>query len=334
MATPIVPSKSWAEWKQVLHGLWVSPPSFTEKDYPSLEGKVVVVTGGNTGIGYQTVKSLAGSTKARVYIFSRNREKTLKAIEDIKLEIAKEYNVVDREIGFVQVDFNDLTTVKPAVEEFLKLETRLDILILNAGVMNTPLTSAYRTKQGYEMQLGVNVLGDHLLTALLDPVIIETSKTNPPGLSRIVWVSSSAHYMAPKGGIFWEDYNFEKQPDTKSNRMIAYAQSKAGNILQAKTWPRKHDAPNVISSSICPGYLMTELQRYSSPVELFITKWITYPCRNGAYTELYAALSPDVKSGDHSISFGQPGIVRGDLNDEANADKVWDWLNEQIEPYL
>ena len=69
---------------------------------------------------------LAGSTKARIYVFSRNKEKTLAAIKQIQLEIAEEYNVSNSDIRFIQVDLSDLTTIKPAVEEFLKQEQRID----------------------------------------------------------------------------------------------------------------------------------------------------------------------------------------------------------------
>lgn len=332
MLYPIIPSKSWAEWKEILHGFWPGKPQFTEKDYPDLEGKVVLITGGNTGIGYETAKSLAGSTKAKIYILSRNKEKTLEAIKKIQLEVAKEYNVVNRDLEFIQVDLSDLSTIKKAVDEFLAKEKRLDIIIHNAGIMHPPFGS--KSKQGYELLLGTNALGHHLLQRLLDPIFVKTSETNKPGESRIVWVSSSANFLAPKGGVFWEDINFENVSDGKIIKANIYGQSKAINIIQAKTWSRKHSAPNVISSSICPGYLRTELQRYSNPIEHFFTYLLTYPSRNGAYTELYAALSPDVKDGQHSISFGVPGIARADLKDENTQNKVWDWLDEQTEPYL
>ncbi|KAI3407174.2 hypothetical protein KGF56_000014 [Candida oxycetoniae] len=332
MSYPVIPRKSWAEWKQMVHGFWPGNPQFTEKDYPDLEGKVVIVTGGNTGVGYQTVKSLAGTTKAKLYIFSRNKEKTLKAIEQIQSEISKEYNVDNREINFIPLDLGNLTTIKSTVDQFLKQEDRLDIIIHNAGVMVPPKGS--KTTQGYELQLGTNTIGPHLLQKLLDPIFIKTSELNPSGLSRIVWVSSSAHFFAPIGGLYWQDYNFEKIPFTKSTQMYAYGQSKAGNIIQAKMWSKKHTAPNVISSSICPGYLLTDLQRYQSPMEVAVFKYMCFPARFGAYTELYAALSPDVKDGQHSVSFGTPGIARNDLNDVVSNEKVWDWLEQQVEPYL
>ena len=165
MSYPTIPWPIFADLKQMLHGFWASKPTHTESQYPDLQDKVVIVTGGNTGLGYETVKSLAGSTKARIYVFSRNKEKTLAAIKQIQLEIAEEYNVSNSDIRFIQVDLSDLTTIKPAVEEFLKQEQRIDIIIHNAGIMGPPVGS--KSKQGYELQWGTNVVGPHLLQRLL-----------------------------------------------------------------------------------------------------------------------------------------------------------------------
>lgn len=332
MSYPIVPSKTCADWKQTLHGFWPGKPKFIETQYPELKDKVIIVTGGNTGVGYETVKSLAGSTKSKIYIFSRNKEKTLNAIKKIQLEIAKEYNINDRKIGFIQVDLSDLTSIKPAVEEFLNLENRLDIIIHNAGVMTPPVGS--ETKQGYELQWGTNVLGPHLLQRLLDPLFIKTSETNPSGLSRIVWVASTAHLMAPEGGVFWENIKFDNLKFSKNLQFTLYGQSKAGSVIQARTWSRKHDNPNVISSSICPGYLDTDLQRHLSSIERTIMSWLLSPRRYGAYTELYAALSPDVKDGTHAISFGVPSHIRKDLTSNAVGDRLWTYLDKETDPYM
>ncbi|KAG7663251.1 uncharacterized protein J8A68_003251 [[Candida] subhashii] len=333
MSKPNVPSLSWSDWKQVLHGFWPSKPTFKEDQYPSLEGKVVIVTGGNSGIGYQTAKSLAGSTKAKIYIFCRSKEKALEAIRKMQLELAQEYNVAEREINFIQCDLGDLESIKPAVEDFLSKESRLDIIIHNAGVMMPPPGS--KTKQGFELQLGTNVLGTHLLQRLLDPIFIKTSQENKKGESRIVWVASTAHQLAPLGGFHWEDLNFETIKNfTSQTKGTLYGQSKAGNIIQARTWPLKHDAPNVISSSVCPGYLSTELQRYASWTEKLIYRYVLYDQRYGAYTELFAALSPDVQNRSHSISFGTPSHVRKDLEDEGANEKAWTYFDKVTDHYL
>lgn len=333
MSYPTIPWPTFADLKQMLHGFWASKPTYTESQYPDLQDKVVIVTGGNTGLGYETVKSLAGSTKARIYVFSRNKEKTLAAIKQIQLEIAEEYNVSNSDIRFIQVDLSDLTTIKPAVEEFLKQEQRIDIIIHNAGIMGPPVGS--KSKQGYELQWGTNVVGPHLLQRLLDPLFIKTSETNPPGFSRIVWVSSTAHLFAPQGGVFWDNVNYENLKLSQTQvRTTLYAQSKAGNLIQARTWSRKHNYPNVISSSLCPGYLYTDLIRNLNSFEQYFVKRLIYPRRYGAYTELYAAFSPDVKDGAHTIGFGVPSHARTDLTSEAVGDKTWAYLDKETDAYL
>ncbi|EGW31398.1 uncharacterized protein SPAPADRAFT_61963 [Spathaspora passalidarum NRRL Y-27907] len=333
MSAPVVPARTCQQWKQLFHGFFPGKPTFKEDQYPSFEGKVVIVTGGNTGVGYETVKSLAGSTKAKLYIFSRSEEKTLEAIKQIQLEVAKEYNIPNREIHFIKVDLSDLETIKPAVQKFLSQESRLDLIIHNAGVMTPPVGS--KSKQGYELQLGTNTIGPHLLQRLLDPIFIETSKKNAPGVSRIVWVASSAHQSAPLGGFHWDDLNFEKIKISKTDEMMVYGQSKAGNIMQAKTWTRKHNTGSqIISSSLCPGYLNTDLQRHVSSFEKFLANWLLHPRRMGAYTELFAAFSPDVKDGSYSISFGIPSQARDDLLQDDACDKVWNFLDEATDPYM
>ncbi|KAK6456933.1 short-chain alcohol dehydrogenase [Scheffersomyces xylosifermentans] len=330
---PAVPRLNWAAYKQFFNGFFPGKAAYTEEKYPSLDGKVVIVTGGNTGVGYQTAKSLAGSTNAKVYIFSRSAEKTLAAIKKMELEVAKEYNRPKINVHFIQVDLSDLTTIKPAVEKFLAQEKRLDIVIHNAGVMTPPRGS--ETKQGYELQFGTNNVGTHLLQRLLDPIFIETSKTNKPGESRVVWVASSAQFNAPLGGVNWNDVNFK---NTKFSDMGIYGQSKAVNVMQARAWPKYHPtATNVLSFSLCPGFLRTDLQRHLSSVSQWLMGWILHDQRNGAYTELFAALSPDLtkaNQGEHMISFGKLGHTREDLTIQANVDKVWEFLDKETEPYL
>ncbi|ODV77874.1 short-chain alcohol dehydrogenase [Suhomyces tanzawaensis NRRL Y-17324] len=323
------PLLSFSETKLLLHGLWAAKPTFTEKDYPTFDGKVVIITGGNTGVGYETAKSLAGSTNAKVYIFSRNEEKTFAAINRLQAEVEKEYGKSEADVHFIQADLSDLSTIKPAVEKFLSLEDRLDIIIHNAGVMLSILGQT--TAQNHELHWGTNALGPHLLQKLLDPILIKTSKTNKKGESRIVWVSSSAQFWAPKGGVNWDDI------DNKdcTNSQYIYGQSKAMTIMQSITWPKKHpEATNVISSSLCPGLLKSELQRDSSFAVKLMSHFFSHQ-RYGAYTELYAAFSSEITNGAHSVAFGVPGMIREDIKtDTANHERVWDLLEQHVQDFI
>lgn len=329
-----VPKLSCSEFYQTASELWPPKPAFTEKDYPTLDGKVVIVTGGNSGVGYETVKSLAGTTKAKVYIFARNKNKTKEAIERMKKEILAKYNKSSSNVHFIKIDLSDLETIKGAVEKFLSKESRLDIVIHNAGVMAPPPNS--RTSQGYELQFGTNVLGPHLLQKLLDPILKETSKKNQPNESRIVWVSSAAHMFSIKGGINWKDLNYEEKPGA---RMEIYGQSKACAIIQATQWSIRNPLANVVSVSLSPGALNTNLQRNASCLEKKLGNLILKNARYGAYTELYCALSPDLKtldSGSFIIPYGRKGKARKDIADVSRnkeGEKLWDYLDKEVGPY-
>ncbi|KAK6199300.1 short-chain alcohol dehydrogenase [Scheffersomyces amazonensis] len=327
------PKYSFSDYLMLFNGFFPKKPTFTEKDYPSLDGKVVIITGANSGVGYQSAKSLLGSTNARVYMFARNPTKAEQAIKKLEVEVAQEYKKTNLDIHFIQIDFSDLTTIKPAAEKFLSQENRLDIIIHNAGVMTPPAGS--RTKQNFDLELGTNNLGSQLLQKYLDPILIKTSITNKPGESRIVWVASTASYLSPIGGIHYADPNFN---DSDATKETIYGQSKAVNVLQAKGWNGAHpDAKNVVCVSICPGYLRTELQKYATGFEALIYRLFFHDARNGAYTELFAALSPKLtmqNTGAYVISFGHISKARKDLDDPENIRKAWNFLEEELKPYI
>ena len=332
IAPPKTPGQGLLGLQSTFNGFFPCKPTYTEEQYPKLDGKVVIVTGGNTGVGYQTAKSLAGSTNAKVYIFARNKEKALAAIQKMELEVAKEYNKKKIDVHFIKLDLGDLTTIKASADEFLSKEDRLDIIIHNAGVMTPPKGS--ETTQGFELQLGTNGLGTFLFQKYLDPIFIKTSKNNKPYESRVVWVASTAHFLAPEGGINYADPNFK---DTDYPGMGIYGQSKAVNVQQAIAWPKNHpEAKNVLSLSLCPGFLSTELQRHTGSILKKILTWILHDARYGAYTELYAALNPELTAanqGNHIWSFGKLGGIRPDIEKEENVDKTWAFCEEQIKPF-
>mmetsp|Transcript_8651 Transcript_8651/g.10791 ORF Transcript_8651/g.10791 Transcript_8651/m.10791 type:complete len:336 (+) Transcript_8651:18-1025(+) len=334
----LAPSLSWKETKQLLSIFYPPKPSFLPADYPDLSGKVVIVTGGNTGVGYHTAKLMAAACNAKVYVLSRNEEKTKLAIERIEKEAQQEFNK-NVKLQFIKLDLGDLTTIKQTANEFLKNENRIDIIIHNAGVMTPPMGS--KTTQGYDLQWGTNVLGPFLLQKFLDPLFIQTSKKNPPNLSRVVWVSSTAHFHAPaNGGIYWDDVNFA-DPSKKYNNGEIYGQSKAGVITNAIQWSKRHSNENIISVCLCPGVLKTDLQRHLPGIVRSILGLLMYDAVYGAYTEMYAAASPEVptESNEHKmiISFGRFGIIRKDIDEGANGEngkKYWNYAEKEVSKYL
>lgn len=162
-------------------------PSFTGEDIPDLDGQVIIVTGGNAGLGLETVKQLSSHNAARIYLAARSQEKAEQAIRELQAADPKANTIV-----FLRLDLASLESVKDAASYFLNQETRLDILVNNAGIMMTP---EGLTKDGHEIQFGTNVVGPALFTQLLLPIMRETAKINHQ--TRVVMLSSAAHVRAP-----------------------------------------------------------------------------------------------------------------------------------------
>lgn len=190
---------------------------------------------------------------------------------------------------FLKLDLNDLSTIKASVKEFLTKESRLDVLWNNAGVMVPPAGS--ETKQRHELQMGTNCIGPFLFTRLLMPLMVRTAQLCRPGSVRVIWVSSNAaERFSLEGGIEIDnlDYKIERTSWQK------YGASKAGNILHSAEFARRYRHAEVVSLSLDPGNLKTNLYRH-------VPKW-QKPIRNlalkdplyGAYTELFAGLSPEI----------------------------------------
>ncbi|ODQ80206.1 hypothetical protein BABINDRAFT_130223 [Babjeviella inositovora NRRL Y-12698] len=319
-----------SDYAQVSRNFCPPKPSFLPEDYPSLAGKVVIVTGGNSGVGFEAVK-LLGAAGAKVYIFSRNEANTLQAIEDAKKAVK------DIDVHFVKVDLSDLTTIKPAAEAFLARESRLDIVIHNAGVMVPPVGST--SAQGYELQLGTNVIGPFALQKLLTPVMYETvEKFSTANESRIVWVTSSGHALfSPKHGV-----NLDNLNDLTAGEMTNYGQSKAGMVITAAQWAKQNpkEASKIVTISVDPGNLETNLLRHLSLFARKLSPYILFPAINGAYSELFAALSPTIttaNNGGYIIPWGRVGRIRGDVAESANneiGEKFYKYLEDETAKYL
>lgn len=298
-------------------------------------GKVHIVTGGYAGCGHQLSKILY-QHNATVYIAGRSPDKAYKTIESIKADHPNSSG----KLVFLQVDFSDLATIKPAVEEFTSKESHLNTLTNNAGVMNPP--SGSKDKQGYELQLGTNCLGPFLFSKLLTPILKKTAEKAPADTVRVTWAASMAVGMSPKGGVtFKADGVSVEQTDA----MTGYSQSKAANCLLAAEYAQHHAKDGIVSVSWNPGNLQSELQRHTSPILSVLLKPILYPARFGAYTELYAALSPAVTAahnGAYVAPWGRINHVRADVmaamkrvqdGGTGQGEKFWDYCERETSKY-
>lgn len=252
-----------------------------------LAGKTAIVTGGNSGIGLETVKALAHAG-ARVLLCSRSVENGKQAIDsEIKTSGLGGYIVEDTSRIIVkQLDLSDLKSVKALADDINETEGRIDLLVLNAGIMALP--NLEFTAYGFEKQIGTNHFGHFYLTQWL---IEKMKKQDFP--SRVVVLSSTAHKM---GNVDLNDINFKN--GRSYGAWSSYGQSKLANILFAKGLQDRVKDTKVTAVSLHPGVIKTNLGRHmglSSFTDAFFTTFITdKTIPQGASTTLYGCLAPEL----------------------------------------
>lgn len=258
---------------------------FTDADVADQSGKCFIVTGANTGLGFEAAKVLAAKG-ARVLLACRSQEKA----EAAMAQIGRETSGAD--LAFLPLDQADIASIRAAAELADK-ESHLDVLLNNAGVMFPPLT---RTAQGFELQFGVNHLGCFALTSLLLPKLAKT-----PG-SRVVITASLAHNG---GNLAWDDLNAEKN----YLRTKRYSDSKLANLLFLFELDRRlRAAGSPVTALAChPGIAATELMRHAGPFRIATPLFglVLNTAAKGAWPALQAASAPDVQPGDY---YGPQGL--------------------------
>jgi NAD(P)-dependent dehydrogenase (short-subunit alcohol dehydrogenase family) len=251
---------------------------FTEADVPDQSGKCFVVTGANTGLGFEAARVLA-ARGARVILACRDEAKANESMRRIRTATRAV------ELGFVPYDQGDLDSIRRAAA-LLAAEPRIDGLVNNAGVMVPPLQ---RTKQGFELQFGVNHLGSFAFTALMLPKLTAT-----PG-ARVVVTGSLAH---TSGRIEWDDINADKS----YKKWPRYGMSKLANLLFLFELDRRvRAAGSPVTAVGChPGFATTDLGRHMPGIGLL---WLLFkPFSNtpamGAWPTLQVATG-EVRPGEY-----------------------------------
>jgi len=271
---------------------------WTAGDIPDQSGRTVLVTGGNSGLGYQTVLQLARKG-ARVQLAARDRGRGTAALERLAAEAPGSH------AELAELDLADLASVERFAAGFLAGGQGLDLLVNNAGVMAIPHRET--TAQGFERQFGTNHLGHFALTGRLLPALLQQ-----PG-SRVVTVSSNQHKRAK--AIDFDDL----QGEHSYRPWPAYAQSKLANAMFVLEFDRRLRAAglDVISAGAHPGFAATNLQLTgprSGGTSLvargmgLATRLFAQPAADGALPTLYAATAGGVHGGDY---FGPDG--RGEM---------------------
>ena len=277
-----------------------------------LDGKIVIVTGANTGIGLCTVIDLA-KRGATIVMACRDMRKGEKALEKAKAESSS------KDILLMHLDLSSLDSVRNFAKEFLSKYSKLNILINNAGVMACPYM---KTKDGFEMQIGTNHFGHFVLTNLL----LKALANGAP--ARVVNVSSVGHWLF--GKMDFEDINYEKRSYSK---MAAYGQSKLANVLFTRELHNKAKDHGITTYSLHPGYVLTELNRHDTFLLLYnkiVGALYGRTPVQGAQTTIYCAVEEGLEkhSGGY-LSNCTLSTASADGRNDGYAKKLWE-LSEQM----
>ncbi|KAL8647214.1 MAG: hypothetical protein Q9226_006526 [Calogaya cf. arnoldii] len=291
-------------------------------DIPDLSGKVGLITGGNTGLGKETILQLAKHNPAHLYLTARTPSEAEAAIHDIKT------TVPNANITFIQLDLANLTSVKEASDAFLASSDRLDLLINNAGIL---AQSAGLTAVGYELQFGTNHIGHALLTKLPLPVLQKTFR-QPAADVRIVCLSSNGYKKAPPGGI---DFDAIKTEMAGVDTFPRYGQSKTDNILFASELARRY--PSITSVSCHPGVIETELgtpfktgNGIKGNILGLVLKVISVSRSEGANNQLWCATGKGVVSGRFYYRVGAVDCGRGFPDNKTLGKQLWDRTENEM----
>lgn len=304
-------------------GVFGSRPSFdADRDIPNLSGKVILVTGGNNGLGKESIIQFAKHNPKKIYMGARNEAKAQAAIAEIQKAVPT------ADIAFLKLDLASFASIKQAADTFKAESDRLDILVNNAGIMGTP---ASLTEDGYEIQFGTNHMGTALLTKLLLPVLEKTA-TAPGSDVRVVTVSSELHKWAPPPGLLLSQ---NKTTLANIGTVARYGQSKLANVYFTKMMAKKY--PNIKSVTLHPGIVKTSITHnadYGSKLmSVFVglgTKLLSVDVHTGTLTQLWASTANNVKSGAFYYPVGKEYTQQGLATDEKQAQELWDWTANEL----
>ncbi|KAG8156879.1 hypothetical protein KVR01_013292 [Diaporthe batatas] len=266
-----------------------------------LAGKVIVITGTSSGIGIETARVLK-LTGARLFLTARNLDKAKTALGDV-LEPGR--------AELVEMDNTSLASVRAAAADVLSRSGgQVNILINNAGIMAVP--TLQHTKDGFEMQFGVNHLSHFLFFNLLRPALLASA--TPAFSSRVVNLSSSGHNVSP-AMTETGDYNFEKAGASGYNQWVAYGQSKTANIHMANEIERRYGSRGLHANSLHPGVIFTNLMQFMDPAQLVEmgksdeARRMMKSVEQGAATTVWAAIGKEWegKGGEFLADVGRTG---------------------------
>ncbi|KNF04275.1 hypothetical protein PSTG_02619 [Puccinia striiformis f. sp. tritici PST-78] len=277
-----------------MFGSSLKATSWTSEQIPDLNGRVAIVTGANSGIGYVTALELARHG-AKTYLACRNPTRAQEAMEKIKALAP------DADLRFLKLDITSLNSAHSAAQEFVRLENRLDILVNNAGIFFTPYELS---EDGIEIQL-CNATGHFAFTTALLDLLKRTSK-EPDSHVRVVNVSSVAHRWV------WGTPDFSTLESLNGyswGRLSRYGLGKLMNILFTNELQNRFSDANIICTSIHPGSVDTNVVKGRYPFwnKLnWFSSWVSSTPEQGAIPILYAATELEVEKNDLKSAYIGP----------------------------
>jgi NAD(P)-dependent dehydrogenase (short-subunit alcohol dehydrogenase family) len=293
-------------------------------DIGDLSNKVILVTGANTGIGKETILQLAKHNPAKLYLAARTESKARDAITSIKSTLSKPVD-----IEYLPLDLASLKSVREAAERVNASTSRLDILILNAGIMAVP---PGKSESGHDIQLGTNHIGHFQLTKLLLPLLEETAAM-PGSDVRVIGVSSEAYNMAPSIDIITSTEKL-----TAAGPWTRYGASKAANILFAAELARRY--PAFKSVSLHPGMIKTDLYLPNQEVNpifkygmALFGPLVLRGVPEGAHNQLWAAAGAkreELVNGAYYTPVGKSHVENKFAQDEASGKRLWEWTEAEL----
>lgn len=292
---------------------------WTTDNIPDLTDKIMIVTGSNSGLGFEAAKEFTRKG-AYTILACRNIMKATKALDRLRSEIP------DAKAEVIQLDLASLKSIHKFAEKFKKDYSRLDVLVNNAGIMAVP----YRTTEdGFESQVGINHLGHFALTSLLTDLLTSTAG------ARVVNVSSNGH---KRGKMDFDNFIYA---DGKGySRFGAYGRSKLANLLFTYELDRRFKKANIDAIAVAahPGVSNTNLGRewYFKILKVF-QFFIVQSAAMGALPEIRAAVDPEVKGAEYYGPEGRKGLKGHPVIVESNeashnkedAKKLWE-VSEQL----
>ena len=262
--------------------------------------KIALITGANSGLGYASTQALL-KEDYYIYMACRSEAKALEAINTFDSELREK-------VEYIHCDLSSFDSIRACADHILKNEKQLNSLMLNAGLMATPPSE---TSDGYEIQIGVNVLGHALLAELLFPLI----KTTPD--ARVVTLSS----VASNSGRPLQKEMFSLSENYRPWQ--TYSNSKLADLFYAKALAKYFEDQDINARSIAahPGGTASQLQintrkmggvGISGPFWVYVMKFFGMTIHKGALSQLMGILSDDVKNGDYIGPKGSPSAFKGD----------------------